>query len=129
MNYAERKREMTTYVLGAGASHDAGYPLAKTMASELLEWMKRSTDAPDSYAARYPATARFFEESFAPVENVEDLVTAIHRLIDEYEHGTREQRQKRAVIAHEYGVLKNAVRAWFAEIQQGVALSSSPYRE
>src|ERR1039458_246708 len=120
---------MTTYVLGAGASCDAGYPLAKTMASELLQWMKRPTRDPDSYAARYPAAARFFEESFAPVENVEDLVTAIHKLIDEYENGTREQRARRALVANEYGVFKNAVREWFAEIQHGVALTSSAYRD
>ena len=120
---------MTTYVLGAGASRDAGYPLAKTMASELLQWMKRPTHDPDSYAARYPATAHFLEESFAPVSNVEDLVTAIHRLIDEYENGTREQRVKRAVIANEYGVFKNAARAWFAEIRQSAALTSSAYQD
>jgi hypothetical protein len=111
---------MTTYVLGAGASRDAGYPLAKTMASELLRWMKRPAHDPDSYSARYPAAARFLEESFAPVENVEDLVTAIHKLIDDYGNGTREQRTKRAVVANEYGVFKNAVREWFAEIQRSV---------
>ena len=61
---------MTTYVLGAGASRDAGYPLAKTMASELLQWMKRPIHDPDFYSARYPAAARFLEENFAPVENV-----------------------------------------------------------
>ena len=119
---------MTTYVLGAGASRDAGYPLAKTMGSELFKWMKGSTHALDSYAARYPATAHFLEESFGPVENVEDLVTAIQKLIEEYENGTREQRVRRTVVANEYGVFKNAVRAWFAEIQQGVALSSMAYR-
>lgn len=53
---------MTTYVLGAGASHDAGYPLAGTMASDLLRWMKRPAHAPNSYAARYPATACFMEK-------------------------------------------------------------------
>ena len=37
--------------------------------------------------ARYPAAARFFEESFGPGEYVEDLVTAIHKLIGEYENG------------------------------------------
>lgn len=120
---------MTTYVLGAGASRDAGYPLANTMASALLDWMKRPTHSSDSYAARYPAAARFFEESFGPGENVEDLVTAIHKLIGEYENGTREQRVKRAVIANEYGVFKNAVREWFAEIQRSVALTSSAYQE
>jgi len=99
------------------------------MASELLQWMKRPTHDPNSYAGRYPATARFLEESFAPVENVEDLVTAIHKLIDEYENGTREQRARRTLIANEYGVFKNAVREWFAEIQQGVALASSAYQD
>jgi hypothetical protein len=99
------------------------------MASELLQWMKRPTHDPDSYAARYPATACFLEETFAPVENVEDLVTAIHTLIDEYENGTRDQRAKRNLIANEYGVFKHAVRGWFAEIQQGVALRSSAYHD
>ncbi len=119
---------MTTYVLGAGASRHAGYPLAKTMGSELFQWMKNSTHAPGSYAARYPATAHFLEETFGPVKNVEDLVTAIQKLIEEYENGTREQRAKRAVVANEYGVFQHAVRAWFGEIQQGVALSSLVYQ-
>jgi hypothetical protein len=120
---------MTTYVLGAGASHDAGYPLAKTMAAELFQWMKRPAHAPDSYASRYPKAARFLEESFGPVEDVEDLVTAIHQRIDEYENGAREQREKRAHLANEYGVLKNAVSDWFGEIQHGPALASSAYRD
>lgn len=119
---------MTTYVLGAGASRDAGYPLARTMASELLQWMRRPTHAPNSYAGRYPATAHFLEEAFAPVENVEDLVTAIHERIDKYENGTQEQRAMRTVLANEYGVFKNAVRGWFAEIQQGAGLASSAYQ-
>jgi hypothetical protein len=90
------------------------------MASELLQWMKRPIHDPDSYPARYPAAARFLEESFGPVENVEDLVTAIHKLIDENGNGTREQRARRALVANEYGVFKNAVREWFAEIRRDV---------
>ena len=120
---------MTTYVLGAGASAGAGYPLARTMGSELFQWMKSAKHDPDSYAANYPDTANFLEESFGPVENVEELLTAIQKLIEEYERGTREQREKRAVVANEYGVLKNAVRAWFSEIQNGAALASSTYRD
>src|SRR5260370_27378713 len=120
---------MTTYVLGAGASHHAGYPLAKTMGSELLQWMKSAKHAPDTDAARYPATANFMEEWFGPIEKVEDLVTAIQELIGKYENGTPEQRAKRTLVANEYGVFKNAVRAWFAEIQHGVALASSTYRD
>lgn len=120
---------MTTYVLGAGASHEVGYPLASGMATGLLTWMKNSDHAPDSYAGRYPATARFIEETFGTFTDIEDLTTAIQELIDRYENGTREQRAKRSLIANEYGVLKNAVREWFAEIQHSVALTSSAYRD
>src|SRR5581483_7641726 len=120
---------MTTYVLGAGASLDGGYPLARTMGSLLFQWMKSSGHAPGSYAARYPRTAQFLEESFGPVENIEHLITAIQNVIEEYENGTREQRAKRIVVANEYGVLQTAVRAWFAEIQQRAASSSSAYRD
>ncbi len=120
---------MTTYVLGAGASRDAGYPLAKTMAYELLTWMKLPTHDADTYAGRYPATAECIESEFPNVKNIEDLVTEIHQRIDEYEHGTQEQRIKRAALADEYGVFKNAVRDWFAEIQHGAALDSTAYKD
>jgi hypothetical protein len=118
---------MTTYVLGAGASRNAGYPLAKTMAADLFRWMRNGSHAPGSYAARYPNTALFLEEWFGPIEDVEDLVTKIQKEIDGSENGTQEQRAKRTLIANEYGVLQTAVRAWFAEIQQGSALSHSAY--
>jgi len=36
---------------------------------------------------------------------------------------------KRAVLANEYGVFKNAVRDWFAEIQSGTALDSKAYKD
>lgn len=120
---------MTTYVLGAGASHHAGYPLANTMASEVLEWMKSPKHDPASYAARYPSTARFIEESFSPVGNIEDLISAIQKLIQDYEHGTSEQRTRRTIVANEYGVFQTAVRTWFAEIQYGPALESPVYRD
>jgi len=120
---------MTTYVLGAGASYDAGYPLAATMASDLLRWMKRPIHDPSSYAAHYPSVARFLEESFSPIENIEDLVTAIQTLIQDHKNETQEQRALRSRATSAYGVLQNAVRDWFAEIQRGTALDSSAYRD
>jgi hypothetical protein len=124
----QEERRMTTYVLGAGASHDAGYPLANAMGSELFRWMKDVRHPAGSYAAQYPATAQFLEESFGTIANIEDLATAIEDLIAESENGTEEERAKRSVVANEYGVLKNAVREWFAFIQRGTALSSSTYQ-
>ena len=38
-----------------------------------------------------PDTARFLEENFAPVNDVEDLVTEIHKVIEENAQGTPEQ--------------------------------------
>jgi len=99
------------------------------MAAKLLQWMKRPTRDPSSYAARYPSVARFLEESFSPIENVEDLVTAIQTLIQDYENGTQEQRAQRSRVASAYGVLQNAVRDWFGEIQRGTALDSPAYRD
>jgi hypothetical protein len=119
---------MTIYVLGAGASRDAGFPLATTMGTDLFRWMKNFAHAPNSYAARYPDTARFMEKEFGPVENIEDLFTAVLKRIEDYENGTQEQRMKRTVIANEYGVLQTALRAWFVEIQGGAAASTSAYR-
>ncbi len=120
---------MTVYVLGAGASRDAGYPLAKSMAADLFRWMDQPVRDPSSYAARYPAVAQFLQALFSPVENIEDLITTIRTLIQEFENGTQEQRNKRAKVANAYGVLQNAVRDWFAEIQSGPALRSSAYRD
>jgi len=120
---------MTTYVLGAGASRDAGYPLATTMASELLHWMKSATHEPGSYAAQYPATAHYWKNAFLPLRTSKDLVTAIHKLIDDYENGTQEQRKKRAVLANQYRCIQERRSGLVAEIQQGTALQSSAYRD
>src|SRR5271157_561644 len=108
---------MTTYVLGAGASHHAGYPLANSMGLQLFLWMKKQAAA-SGYAARYPATAQFFEEHFGAVENIEDLMTRMQEMIDGYEDGTPGQRATRTLVANERGVLVEAVRGWFAEIRQ-----------
>jgi hypothetical protein len=108
---------MRVYVLGAGASYHAGYPLASSMGSELFLWMKEQGNA-EGFESRYPGTAQFFEERFGPIGNVEDLFTEIQRLITEGEHGTPDQRAIRSVVANEQGILVNALRSWFIEIRQ-----------
>jgi hypothetical protein len=114
---------MTTYVLGAGASCHAGYPLANSMGAQLFLWMHKQGDA-QGFAARYPATAQFFENHFGVVENIEELMTRVQQLIDGYEEETPEQRAIRSVVANERAVLVQAVRCWFAEIrQQGRAVA------
>ncbi len=112
---------MTVYVLGAGASCHAGYPLAKSMGSQLFSWMKKQSNAA-GFESRYPTTARFLEDLLGSVGNIEDLFTKMQELVADGENGTSEQRAMRTVVANERGVFINALRSWFAEIrQQGVA--------
>ncbi len=120
---------MTVYVLGAGASRDAGYPLAKDMATELFRWMKQASRDPNSYAARYPVVAQYLEKSLPQSGNIEALIAAIRERIHEFESGTPEQQADRRRLANANGVLQNAVRDWFAEIQYGRALNSTTYRD
>ncbi len=119
---------MTVYVLGAGASVHAGYPLANDMAKKLLAWMKRPVYDPGSYAARYSGAAEYLEKSFPSIENIEDLIAGIRQKIRELAGGTEEQRVKRAKIGAAYGVLQNAVRDWFGAIQRSSKLDPT-YRE
>ena len=44
---------MTTYVVGAGASHHVGYPLGSTMGEGLLDFMLSYPNQP------YPGVAQF----------------------------------------------------------------------
>jgi hypothetical protein len=108
---------MTVYVLGAGASHHAGYPLASSMGAELFLWMRKQGDA-QGFESRYPDTAQFFEERFGPVESIENFFTEIQQLIADWEHGTPDQRSIRTIVANEQSVLVNALRSWFIGIQQ-----------
>jgi hypothetical protein len=51
---------MTVYVLGAGASKHAGYPLAGEMCMPLFAWMRKQVNSPPN---NYPAAAQFLEEA------------------------------------------------------------------
>ncbi len=106
---------MTTYVLGAGASRHAGYPLAASMGTQLFEWMRSHR----SQAFDYPAVVEFLQRTFGNIENIEDLLTNIHKLIAEYKNGTPDQRAVRSVLANETRpAIIQAVREWFTEIRQ-----------
>jgi len=48
----------TTYVFGAGASRDVGYPLASEMGDGLLDFMLKSEDVPETRMEFQPASRR-----------------------------------------------------------------------
>jgi len=61
----------TTYVLGAGASLHAGFPLASAMGEGLLDFMLRYP------MAAYPSAAQFLIDTFGKSPNIEDLITTL----------------------------------------------------
>jgi hypothetical protein len=100
---------MTVYVLGAGASHHAGYPLASGMGAELIAWMSHQAES----ALGYPAVANLMQEIFGPADNIEVLLTAAGKLIRDFERGTPEQRALRARVAQARFSMLQAVRDFF----------------
>ncbi|HTR46566.1 MAG TPA: hypothetical protein VMM16_04170 [Verrucomicrobiae bacterium] len=67
---------MTTYVLGAGASFHAGYPLACDLGTQLLDWLRPGRLPTDDYRARV-------EEVFRLYGNLKD----IERILTDIEDG------------------------------------------
>lgn len=102
---------MKTYVLGAGASLHAGYPLTGDMGTKLFAWMQQH-DNP-----RIRDAANWFQAEFGTVSNVEDLFSEIQTSIDDFENGTPEQRDFRTIAANERPYLVEGLRAWFWEIR------------
>lgn len=103
---------MTVYVLGAGASRHAGYPLASQMATELFAWMLKSPNAD------YCSAAKGLAERFGPSPNIEDVITELQAQIRTLESGSEEDRLERTLLAHWRGSLVHAVREWFREIHE-----------
>lgn len=66
----------TIYVLGAGASLHAGFPLASAMGEGLLDCMLRYP------TAAYPSAAQFLIDTFGKSPNIEDLITTLQSRID-----------------------------------------------
>jgi hypothetical protein len=66
----------TTYVLGAGASLHAGFPLASAMGEGLLDFMLRYP------MAAYSSAAQFLIDTFGKSPNIEDLITTLQSRID-----------------------------------------------
>jgi hypothetical protein len=97
----------TTFILGAGASIHAGYPLAADMGIRLLDWMKTPRE---SVYYDYPGNATYLENRFG--NNIEDMVNGIERTL--LRHGSDFE-----LMASLYKPsLLQAIREWFAEIQR-----------
>ncbi len=111
---------MTVYVLGAGASKHAGYPLAREAGTELFKWMKRQT-RPDP---NYPAIAESMETMFGQIDDLEFLLTRLGECTREREGGTWDQRAKGTNAEYWRGRLKQSIPLWFEEIRKAHVANS-----
>ncbi|HWO34056.1 MAG TPA: hypothetical protein VNO32_35105 [Candidatus Acidoferrum sp.] len=98
----------TTYVLGAGASLHAGFPLASAMGEGLLDFMLRYP------MAAYPSAAQFLIDTFGKSPNIEDLITTLQSRIDAL--NTPEGKAERMGLGNCRGRLTSCLREWFREI-------------
>lgn len=115
---------VTTYVLGAGASRHAGYPLACEMGKGLLEEMLKSTDGQGQ------AYAEYLIDNFGMSANIEDLITELQIRIDALKssEATQDKIEYRR-LGTRLGYLSTALRAWFYKIRTGTAHAYAQFAE
>ncbi len=118
---------MTTYVLGAGASRDVGYPLAKSMGEELFAWMEQQTN---SSFYDFPLAAESLRSTFRQVEDIEELLTNMDELVASAKSAALEDRAiARSIASHDKPALIAAIRGWFDEIREKPASSYKLFAE
>jgi hypothetical protein len=102
---------MTTYVFGAGASRDVGYPLASDMGDGLLDFMLNSPDA------MIRASGEFLIDTFGRSPNIEDLITELGSRIAQLKDApTADERAQRMRLGNSRAFLGTALQFWFHEI-------------
>ena len=102
----------TVYVMGAGASKHAGFPLISGMGKQWLEWMAAY---PNGY---FRGSVDLVVERFGSNPNVEDVITemqaSIHSLTSSE---VVEDRLQRTLLGNTLGQLNAGLREWFRELR------------
>ena len=104
---------MKTYVLGAGASKHAGYPLANCFDKDLAVWvLGKEAPSPNDLSL-----VDFLTEITGSL-NFEDALEAVTTLVNTpRENLSEEDRLLRAYFGQHLAHLKQVIRAWFLELQ------------
>lgn len=105
----------TTFVLGAGASRDAGYTFAADMGTGLFKWM--SNAEPESICD-FSASASFLQSAFETPEDIEALLKQLDELTALHDSPILENRIIAAQANEHRQVLIHALRRWFEQIAQ-----------
>ena len=114
----------TAFVLGAGASRDAGYPFAKDMGRGLLSWMEQ---AQPEGLCDFSGSASFLREAFADAEDIESLLEQMEQVTTPSNATSPRERMLAARIANvDRPTLIHGLRRWFEQIDR--ESSNSSYR-
>jgi hypothetical protein len=114
----------TTYVFGAGASRDVGYPLASEMGDGLLDFMLKSHDT------WIRASGEFLIDTFGRSPNIEDLITELQSRIDLLKDAqSPDDKAQRMRLGNRRGFLGAALQQWFREIHVSPAPSYATFAE
>ncbi len=105
----------TTFVLGAGASRDAGYPFAKDMGRGLLEWMEQ---AEPEGICDFSASATSLRETFENAEDIEALLAQIDEVATLHNSASLSARVQAARVNTDRQALIQGLRRWFEQISR-----------
>ena len=115
----------TTYVIGAGASHHAKYPLASEMGQGVIDFM-RGMEEP------FPQQARCLAERFGNQPNIEEMITELEPLIQAGQ-STADSLDPYRLHPCNPGNLRGwlgfALREWFRQIHRGTADAYAGFAE
>jgi hypothetical protein len=113
---------MTTYVFGAGASRDVGYPLASDMGDGLLDFMLNSPDP------TIRASGEFLIDTFGRSPNIEDLITELESRVAQLKNASlADERAQRMRLGNSRAFLGTALQFWFREIHTRPAASYASF--
>jgi hypothetical protein len=106
----------TAFVLGAGASRDAGYPFGKEMGRGLLSWMDQAE--PEGWCD-FSGSASFLRETFADAEDIELLLEQMEQVTTPSSGASPDKRMLAARIANvDRPALIHGLRRWFEQIDR-----------
>jgi hypothetical protein len=105
----------TTFVLGAGASRDAGYPFAKDMGRGLLKWMEQ---AEPEGGSNFSYSANYLRQNFENAEDIEALLTQIDEsaALRRSPHPSEREQERAVQLDSHRPVLIQGLRRWFEQI-------------
>ena len=110
----------TTYVIGAGASRHAQYPLASEMGQGVIHFML-------GMQAPFPQQARHLTQRFGAQSNIEEMITELGSLIQSGQ--STADPLSPVSPGNLWGFLGFSLREWFRQIHLGTADAYAEFAE